>query len=77
MLILTAVNVTGEDKLEREDGTSDYEVSIYINKDVIWQGNVNNHIREMGASELLHVIAEHMESEEEEVEHKVPFLVAS
>lgn len=58
MLIVTAHNVTSPEKgvLAREDGTADYDVWVGINQHCIWKGSVT-HRRELGAAELLRMIA--------------------
>lgn len=60
-LIVQAVNVTGDGKLAREDGTADYEVWVGINRNCIWRGEVKNFKRRRMAAELLREIADAME----------------
>lgn len=68
MLIVNALNITS-DKLRpepqdgvRPDGTSDYHVSVFINRRTLWEGTVKNHIRAQGASVLLRLIADAMDA---------------
>lgn len=61
MLLVTAVNVTGKGRLQRPDGTSDYEVWVGINTKRIWDGTITSHVRDDGASVLLRTIADRME----------------
>lgn len=65
MLILTAGNITGKGKLEK-DGLSNYTVWIGVNHRQIWAGPINGHVRDQGASELLRKIADAMDSEQSE-----------
>jgi len=63
MLIVTAVNVTGDGRLAREDGTADYDVWIGINHHhCIWRGPVKNFVRDRNAAELLREIANAMDA---------------
>jgi len=61
MLIFTAHNVTPSG-LAREDGTADYECTLWINQTRIWSGSVNGHIRNQGAAALLRLAAERMDA---------------
>lgn len=65
MLILTASNITGEGKLEK-NGLANYTVWIGVNYHQIWSGPINGHIRNNGAAELLRKIADAMDNEESE-----------
>lgn len=65
MLILTAGNITGEGKLEKE-GLANYTVWIGVNHHQIWAGPINGHIRATGAAELLRKIADAMDNQESE-----------
>lgn len=61
MLIVTATNVTPRGVV-RKNGTADYEVWVGINQHCIWRGNIDNHIRDNGAGELLRTIANQMDA---------------
>lgn len=61
MLILTATNITGEGKLQRKDGTSDYKVWVGINQFRIWEGFLRGHVRKEGAAVLIRKIADEMD----------------
>ena len=69
MLIVHAVNVTGDGKLARKDGTADYDVWVGINERCIWRGSINNHRRDAGAEVLLRLIADHIESVKKSIPH--------
>jgi hypothetical protein len=61
---VTAVNVTGNRKLQRADGTADYNVEVAINSaPPIWRGSIHGHKRKEGAAALLRHIADHMDQE--------------
>jgi hypothetical protein len=60
MLILTAQNVTGDGKLEK-DGLADYDVWIGVNHHQIWSGRVEGHVRSERAESLLRKIADALE----------------
>lgn len=65
MLIVTAVNVTGDGKFTHADGTADYDVWVGINQRCIWRGSITGHKRDAGAQALLRLIADRMEEERE------------
>lgn len=64
-LIVHAVNVTGDGKLARKNGTADYEVWVGINHHCIWRGNVNSFKRDRMAAALLREIADRMEKKKQ------------
>jgi hypothetical protein len=59
MLIILAHNTTGT----KEDGTSDYDVELRINKRTFAEVQVKGHIRAHGAAPLLRMIADQMDKE--------------
>lgn len=82
MLIVTATNVTrtrankgkcGQPILAREDGTADYDVWVGINHHCLWRGEVNGHVRDVGAEVLLRLIADKMQTARE-MEDAMPVL---
>lgn len=60
-LIVIARNQTGN--LQREDGTADYDVEVSVNRArIIFRGQVMCHVRAEGASKLLRLIADAIDS---------------
>lgn len=64
MLICTAINVTGNGKLVRKNGTSKYDVWVGINHHKLYAGTINDHCRAQGAAVLLRKIADEMDKAE-------------
>lgn len=54
MFILLAHNVTGT----KPDGTSDYDVEVRINENLIFKAGVQGHVRANGGAALLRKIAD-------------------
>ena len=60
-LIVIAQNLL-KGKLERPDGTADYDVEVSVNRvRYIWTGKIVGHVRASGAAALLRKIVEEME----------------
>jgi hypothetical protein len=64
MFIVTAQNVTGNNRLSRPDGTAKYCVWVGINQHCIFKGTIDNHVRDDGGAKLLRLIAEEMEKQD-------------